>query len=291
LGFHLDRPLGIGLYAGCFIVFLLGTTRLWWHAGGKWTLPARIGGLAALLLYAQVLISAQNRTTYLALVVALAVLAILLAVQAAQRREGFALRRLGMAGLLVAAGLATLAGANLGAIEKRLGAESDVIARLEMGGLDAAPASSITTRLRLWRFASDGVAEAPLLGHGLGSMVEVIEARLRPEGPLMVGERYDHVHNSYLQLLWSQGLLGALLWAGLLAALLRDLLRAARTEPRIRELLPTIAAGLAFIAVWAMFDYRLSHVDTRMFALLCLLSLRQLGTAARATTAGAQLQT
>ena len=36
---------------------------------------------------------------------------------------------------------------------------------------------------------------------------------------------------------------------------------------------------LGFVAVWACFDYRLSHPDMRFFSILLLLSLRLLGQA------------
>jgi O-antigen ligase len=279
LGFHLDRPLGIGLYAGCFVVLLLGTGRLWWQAPGPWRWPARAGGLALLALYVQVLITAQSRSTYLALVAALAVLgtgALLL-----RRHRG---GHQGWAGAARMAGLgvvllAALVVANRGVIGERLAAEREVVSTLDRQGLEAAPASSITTRLRLWHFALDSFPEAPWIGHGLGSLVEVVSDRLGGRTTLMEGERYDHLHNSYLQLLWSQGLVGLALWGGLLIALLRDAVRAAGSDPRVRALLPAVGGGVTFVALWACFDYRLSHIDTRMFTLLALLSLRQLGVA------------
>ena len=67
LGFHLDRPLGIGLYAGCFVLVAAGTWRYWWFAP-RYRWPARLLGVATLLLYFQVLVTAQSRSTYLGLV-------------------------------------------------------------------------------------------------------------------------------------------------------------------------------------------------------------------------------
>src|SRR5574340_689419 len=104
-------------------------------------------------------------------------------------------------------------------------------------------------------------------------------AELRDKAALAEGERYDHFHNTYLQLLWSQGLIGVALWGALLLVLLRDVWRGAARDERVRALLPAVAGTLTLIALWACFDYRLSHVDTRMFAVLMLLSLRHLGTA------------
>ncbi|HMZ12170.1 MAG TPA: hypothetical protein PKW88_15755, partial [Plasticicumulans sp.] len=86
-------------------------------------------------------------------------------------------------------------------------------------------------------------------------------------------------HNSYLQTLWTQGAIGILLWALLVGLLLRDVQRAARVDPRVRAWLPAVWGALGFVAVWACFDYRLSHPDMRFFSILLLLGLRLLGTA------------
>ena len=279
LGFHLARAPGIGLYAGTFLLLLLGTWRTWWQATGPWRWPLRILGVALFALYAQVLITAQNRSNYLALLAALAVLGA--GSLLAWRHGSSPLRRARTVATIVLTGcvLAGLAFVNRGVIEHRLSVEREVVTTIDSRGLDAAPASSISVRLRLWRFALESFPEAPLIGHGFGSLVDVINARVGATEAMLPGERYDHLHNSYLQLLWSQGLVGMALWGALLAALLLDVVRAARRDGRIRALLPTLGGVAAFIAVLICFDYRLSHVDTRMFVLLMLLSLRHLALA------------
>ncbi len=282
LGFHLDRPLGIGLYAGTFLVLLIATWPLWARRNGSWRWPILGLGLVGIVFLGQMLISAQNRSTFLALVAALATagaLALWLGRSEAPRRRGSVVATLALAGLLAALTLA-----NGAVIGKRLAAEHKVVATIDQAGLDAAPASSISARLHLWRFAVTRFPDAPLLGHGFGSLVEVIETGLRPQADLPAGERYDHLHNTYLQLLWSQGLIGFALWAALLTALLWKLVLASRHDTRLRALLPGVVGAMVFIAVWATFDYRLNHVDTRMFTLMCLLGLRALGTPPNAVT-------
>src|SRR6185369_11414760 len=61
LGFHLQRPLGIGLYGGCFVILLLGTWRNWWQSARPWRWLVRAGGVVLLALYGEVLITAQSR--------------------------------------------------------------------------------------------------------------------------------------------------------------------------------------------------------------------------------------
>ncbi|MBL8447835.1 MAG: O-antigen ligase family protein [Zoogloeaceae bacterium] len=282
LGFHLDRPLGIGLYAGTFLVLLVATWSRWGRQPSPWRWPARLLGTMGILLLGQMLISAQNRSTFLALLVAL-VTAALVGCFSARKTSSRPLTSM-LAPVALVALLAALALVNGSVIGKRLGAEQAVVTTIDKQGLDAAPASSISARLHLWQFALETFPEAPLLGHGFGSLVDVIQSRLRPQADLPAGERYDHLHNSYLQLLWSQGLIGFGLWAALIGSLILRLIAAARDAPRLRELLPGIAGAMAFVAVWAAFDYRLNHVDTRMFTLLSLLGLYALGTQRPAVT-------
>lgn len=277
LGFHLSRPLGVGLYAGAFAVALMATTRLWWSVAGGLRWPARITGVALIALNLEVLLTAQNRSTYLALAIVAAgavAIAVWQTLRNRNARPGQRRLALGLIGALVACLL--LAG-NLEAVQKRIEHERSTIQTVLSEGLDAAPAASVTVRLRLWRYVLQRFPDAPLLGHGFGDVKDIIDRDVRPHAALLEGERYDQVHNSYLQTLWGQGLIGTALWAALALVLIRDAVHAARTDRQRQMLLPAMWAVLAFTAVWAMFDYRLSHPDMRFFSILLLLSLRLLG--------------
>lgn len=278
LGFHLNRPLGIGLYAGVFLVLLVANARRAWSVAGPWRWPLRIGGLGLIALHAQVLVSAQNRTTWLALLLVMAGAAV---VALWRRRKGGApsWRRTLLVATAAGLVLAVLGFANRAAFEQRYVVERDVVATLGSEGLDAAPVSSITARLRLWRFVLESWPQAPWIGHGFGGMQDVVDARARQHYALPTGERFDHAHDSYLQTLWTQGVIGVALWTALIVLLLRDVLRAARVDAGVRAQLPAVWAALGFVAVWACFDYRLSHPDMRCFSILLLLSLRLLGQA------------
>ena len=277
LGFHLNRALGVGLYAGAFAVALIATARLWWSVAGTLRWPARIAGIALIALNLEVLLTAQNRSTYLALaIVAAGAVAITVwrTLHNRNARPGQRRLALGLIGALVAGLL--LAG-NLDAVQKRIEHERGTIQTVLTEGLDAAPAASVTVRLRLWRYVLQRFPDAPLLGHGFGDVKDIIDRDVRPVAALNEGERYDQVHNSYLQTLWGQGLIGTALWLALSLVLIRDAVRAARSDRQRQMLLPAMWAVLAFTAVWAMFDYRLSHPDMRFFSILLLLSLRLLG--------------
>lgn len=286
LGFHLERPLGVGLYAGAFLLLLLATGKHWWNKPGPWQWPIRGLGAALLAMQFQILLAAQNRTTYLALPLALAVVAATVLI-CARSRPGFSLRQTLLAwGLVLALGGGLLA-ANHDMVDNRLAAEHETVTTLQQEGLEAAPITSITIRLRLWRHALRDLAEAPLLGHGFGGIHGLADedpsGRDAPPGK----GRYDHFHNSYIQLLWSQGLIGAVLWGALIFLLVRDVARQAHRSEAVRELLPAVAGMLAFVAIWGCFAYRLPHPDMRFFTILLLLSLRLLGQAPRAAALAA----
>ncbi|MCU0833924.1 MAG: O-antigen ligase family protein [Chromatiaceae bacterium] len=275
LGFHLRRPLGVGLYAGAFLLMVLFTAAQWWTVRGRLRFPARVLGTAMILQCFVVLVGAQNRSTWLGLAIvgAGAVIGI---VARAVKTHADPRRRLAavLFGLLLVIGIGLLVKVPL---ETRTSGESQALTTLLTEGLGDAPATPITIRLRLWSFVLTQFPQAPLLGQGFGKLEEVLERELRHGAPLQQDERQDHVHSTYLQVLYGQGLIGCALWASLLLLLLRDLTRAARRAPEIRRLLPATWAVLAFTGVWALTDYRLSHPDMLFFSILLLLSLRLLG--------------
>jgi O-antigen ligase len=275
LGFHLRRPLGVGLYAGAFLLSLAFTAPLWWRVEGGWRWPARVGAIAVILLCAVVLVGAQNRSTWLGLA-AVGVAAAGVVLVRALRQRGDRRRRYA----LLLAATALLAGTVAilkGPIESRTEVERQAVDTVLAQGLDTAAPTSITIRLRIWSYALGRVPDAPLFGHGFGRVQDVLGRDLRGGAALLEGERQDHLHSTYLQTLYGQGLIGCVLWATLGLLLVRNLIRRARRDARLRPLVPAILAVLGFTAVWALTDYRLSHPDMRFFTILLLLALRLLG--------------
>jgi O-antigen ligase len=277
LRFHLDRALGIGLYAGCLAIALIATAQLWWRRPGPWRWPVRIGAMLLIALFLQVVVSTQNRSNLLGAAVLIACATGYWLLHALRHGEARMRRRLLAGGLLALLLTATGIGINREAITARFMHEQAAVEAVLENGLEEAPAASATVRLRLWQYVFERVPDAPLIGHGFGDLRDVIDRDVRPRGGLLPSERYDHVHNSYLQTLWTQGLIGVALWAALSLALIADAVRAGRRDPRVRALLPAMWGVLIYTAVWAAFDYRLSHPDMRFFSLLLLLSLRLMG--------------
>ncbi|HJV28416.1 MAG TPA: O-antigen ligase family protein [Aromatoleum sp.] len=278
LGFHLNRPLGIGLYAGCFVIMLVGLWRYWWNAA-KWRWQLRIGAIATILVYLEVLATSQNRSSFLGLA-AVATPAVACRIWSMLRTGDHRLLRRSLPALVLALAIgAAVIGLNRTVLGERLNAEQNVVQAVEENGLQNAPASSITARLRMWQYALEGIRNAPWIGHGFGNLEHVMERDLDVHTAFPGQKGFDHVHNTYLQTLWSQGFIGAALWALLFAALLRDLLRCAKRNARVRAVVPTVLATIGYVAIWAFFDYRLSHPDMQFFTILSLLSLRLLSQA------------
>jgi len=102
---------------------------------------------------------------------------------------------------------------------------------LLMYGADAHRATwlpeSARHRIVIWKYTSDQVARAPLLGTGISTARTLHEAR-SPEGPLAPGTKFAlgtglHSHNAYLQVWYETGAVGALLLLGLGLLVLRAL--------------------------------------------------------------------
>jgi O-antigen ligase len=284
LAFHLDRALGIGLYAGCLAIALIATARLWWRHQGALRWPLRILGIALIGLFLQVVISTQNRSNMLGFGVLIICAAGYWLIHILRHDDARAKRRLLVVGVVAAVVAGAAITMNFGAISARFVMERKAMTAVLDKGLENAPAASVTVRLRLWQYVLERFPDAPVIGHGFGDLRDVIDRDLRPRGGLIASERYDHVHSSYFQTLWTQGLVGIALWSALSLILILDAVRAARHNRRVSALMPAMWGILIYTAVWAAFDYRLSHPDMRFFTLLLLLSLRLMGQAGSPST-------
>ena len=94
---------------------------------------------------------------------------------------------------------------------------------------------SLSGRLLIWPYALDRIRDAPLIGHGLASGIEVFRG--------FTPWKIVHAHDAYLQALLYVGLLGALPLAGTLLAQLRAFFRRPQTV-RDTILLYTLFCGV-----------------------------------------------
>jgi O-antigen ligase len=116
----------------------------------------------------------------------------------------------------------------------------------------AAGASRVTTldtnRGRMWGVAFDAFTEHPLIGVGSASF-QVEWVRERNEAA-----RALDAHSLYIETLAELGIVGALLMAGLVAAIAAGIIRAARAAPGDPVIAAAAGAAVAF-AVHAGFDW------------------------------------
>jgi O-antigen ligase len=131
----------------------------------------------------------------------------------------------------------------------------------ELAGGDG---GTLTVRRVIWSGAFRAFLDRPLAGWGPGSFQKVFPAYRDPAYHLMgVSHNTLHAHCEYLELLLDTGLVGALLWAGLAAALVAR---------RRRWRMDPLAAGLA-AAVAALLAEGLVSVALRWAPSAMLLSL------------------
>lgn len=98
-------------------------------------------------------------------------------------------------------------------IESRVDRIGGGIAELFEG--DIAPHGNVGRRYHLWQFGIDKVADRPLLGYGPETMRHVIE-------PDRHGVHGGHLHSSYMDLLFSVGVVGTAIFAVLIALVTRS---------------------------------------------------------------------
>ncbi|MCG5533626.1 O-antigen ligase family protein [Halorhodospira sp. 9621] len=145
-----------------------------------------LGGLAALLIGVVALIHHQRRRIRAASAITIGLLA-------------------GMASVLL---LVTAASLFSDGIESRIDRLGGGIAELREG--DIAPQGSVGRRYHLWQFGIEKLADRPVLGYGPEAMRHVIE-------PDRHGVHGGHLHSSYMDLLFSVGVVGTAIFAVLIA--------------------------------------------------------------------------
>ncbi|WP_236995502.1 O-antigen ligase family protein [Halomonas huangheensis] len=184
-------------------------------ASGRWAMVRRIGWFIALMMCLTGVVITQTRAIWLALALILpimAVVALLWNYSRQHRRQAARLSAVALVGALV---VVVLAGLEFhGVVERRLGDENKIIAELMQGNIDAVPyQSSIGNRVHTWIAAAQWIEERPLVGWGEnGRSLAVEETEWLPE---YTREHYGHLHNTFLEVFVSYGLMGVVLVATL----------------------------------------------------------------------------
>ncbi|MFV8781254.1 O-antigen ligase family protein [Microbulbifer sp. SA54] len=179
----------------------------------KYAWLVRLGWFLALAISISAVILTQTRGVWAGF---LAALLVLLGASAVALNKHFKRHRGYFATAIAAAGCAALLAGYLSLgdiVTHRLEAEQETLELMQEGDLEKVPFSSTGIRLHTWVEATHWIARHPIVGWGGNGRSLIFEhsENLPPE----IKQRFGHLHNSYLDLLVSFGLLGLLLLAAM----------------------------------------------------------------------------
>jgi O-antigen ligase len=271
-GFHLPI-IAFGLYAGTAVLgLLLMAPRIWGKMEKLPFFAIRVGlWLIAFVLLTQGLIDTQSRGAWLAAVLVLPPLTILRYWIALKQKRISRQRRISIACLvLVIFGLLVLA--NLPTIQNRMAQERSMFEATWKLDFKDVPTQGFGVRVQALRYGLRKWLERPMFGWGPGSTEYLISHSGEHilQHPLSGGGYVwlDHLHDTYLEILFRFGLVGALLIATVLGLLLRDLW-IAHLEGRLPiDYLLFLTGTFSLMAIWSLSDFRLLHPDWRSYWIL-----------------------
>ncbi|RDB41847.1 O-antigen ligase family protein [Halomonas sp. DQ26W] len=172
-----------------------------WRGGSALAWGRRLSWSLALIVCIVGIVITQTRAVWLAVLVVLPLIAALV------WWRGRSTSRWSRWGLAIVA-LVVLAGAAVlhEPVTNRLASEERIIVQAMEGDWKSIPYSSIGNRLLTWRASVDWIVERPLVGWGEKGRSLVIEhTEWLPD---RTRDNYGHLHNSFLEILVSYGLLG-----------------------------------------------------------------------------------
>ncbi|WP_243836028.1 O-antigen ligase family protein [Modicisalibacter xianhensis] len=183
-------------------------------ASGNWALVRRLAWVLAMALCVAGLIVTQTRGIWLALGVALPLMAALFAWWYLRTHPVRQARLMLLGGFLavVLVGIPTVEIA-YSPIANRVTKELPAIESILAGDFEAVPYNSSGVRFHTWRAATEWIAERPIVGWGGdGRSLAIDETQWLPQ---WVKDHFGHLHNYFLELWVAYGLLGVAVFAGL----------------------------------------------------------------------------
>ena len=133
----------------------------------------------------------------------------------------------------------------LGVVEMRIASEKNDVSMLQKSGLASAPDSNIILRLKFWSAAKERILERPILGWGDRARNQTIQTAkfISKE----IKQNFGHLHNLFLDISVSYGLLGLLGYIAINIFILRELYLAWRSSVVSGSLL---LLGVGFTVLW-----------------------------------------
>lgn len=172
--------------------------------------------LAVTLSALAIALATQVRAVYLGLAIVAVVALIVVVVRSRTLASSLRARQarqalLGAAALIVIAVVFSVQSPFMERTMERTQNEMDVIQQIASGDLEGLPRSSIGLRIYFWQDAMQWISERPLTGWDYRA-----SRVLHEQAGNMHGPRYFHtIHNDYIDIVLSFGLLGGLLFAAL----------------------------------------------------------------------------
>lgn len=179
---------------------------------GDWAIIRRLAWVLATVLCLVGVIITQTRGIWLALLVALPVMAVLFSWWFLRVHPLKHARTVLFCSLLAALVIGVPA-ANFGydAIADRMERERPAIESILAGDFSKVPYNSAGIRFHTWRAAAEWIAERPIVGWGGdGRSLAIDETQWLPQ---WVKDQYGHLHNYFLELWVAYGLLGVSVFA------------------------------------------------------------------------------
>ncbi len=155
---------------------------------------------------------------------------------------------------------------NMDTLKTRFGWEAETIAsiaRLDPAQVRHDAGSSSGVRFHLYRYGWAKWRERPLLGWGPGASEPLIDAH-----EIEALHRWNHLHNSYLEVLVRLGLVGLIILAIGVWYLLRALRAARRAGTMAEDIHLYLVGVLWLLALTSFTDFRMIHSDWRFLWLL-----------------------
>lgn len=175
----------------------------------------RILWLVAILVFGLGVIITQTRAIWLGVVLAISLMIVMFVFMGLSRGQGRINLKVISLILVMVSVLLIAATYFLGDMVKtRAITEKNVIVQLFKGDVKDVPFSSIGVRIHTWNTAFDAIAQRPIMGWGGNAEDHLIDADKRL--PDWVRENFGHMHNSYIHILLTYGLVGFVFFAGVL---------------------------------------------------------------------------
>ena len=241
--FGMQNAQHTAMYFGVLLLMLISLVKLWVYPRGKLVIWRTAVWLFAVIFSVFMLYVTQTRAVLIGLMLAFFVICMTFFVTKIKSGLSFSKKILTVLIPIVVCGTLVLSFGNT--IKMRMHSEEQTTQLIMQGNLHAVPYSSIGIRVQTWLVAIERVKERPILGWGDRARSVVIkQSTSLPED---IKQQFGHLHNYFIEMQLSYGLLGSIFLITYLSSLVVVIYRGWRAEAINNEL---AVFGLAFLVYW-----------------------------------------